>query len=207
MLPLSTWQRLLTALPQRWPDSFFANVALFWRQIGHRPKLNVHTVWPEIQQLVPNHKPAVWAPLTRAHLKAAAYDSRNRAAGPDGWTPRELNLFNTDMWKAVADFYSHCLVVGIVPEIWKCFRQVQLGKGDIAPTAEFVYAKQLRPICVSIVLFGEYVRKHSLTTRMPKFGFAVFSLPVSMVESRAGVLMMRSLPFCSKPTKTGLLEV
>ena len=129
-----------------------ANVAVFWRQIWHRPKLNVHTVWPEIQQLVPNHNPAVWAPLTGAHLKAAAYDSRNRAAGPDGWTPRELNLFNTDMWKAVADFYSHCLVVGMVPEIWKCFRQVQLGKGDIAPTAEFVYAKQLRPICVSSLI-------------------------------------------------------
>ena len=130
-----------------------ANVAVFWRQIWHRPKLNVHTVWPEIQQLVPAHVPSVWAPLTGTHLKAAAYDSRNRAAGLDGWTPQELILFNMDMWNAVADFYSHCLVVGIVPEFWKCFRQVQLGKGDIAPTSEFVYAKQLRPICVSSLIW------------------------------------------------------
>ena len=183
-----------------------ANVAVFWRQIWHRPKLNVHTVWPEIQQLVPAHAPSVWAPLTGTHLKAAAYDSRNRAAGLDGWTPQELILFNMDMWNAVADF---------IPIVLWLALSLNFGSVSDKSSSAKVISHQHLSLCmpsnsvqfVSVVLFGEYVRKHSLTTRMPKLGFAVFFLLVSMVASRAGVLMMRSLPFCSKPTKTGLLEV
>ena len=131
-----------------------ANIIAFWRTIWCREPLQVDSVWQTVQEFVPLSESQQWAPLSGAHLRKAAYESRNRAAGIDGWTAFELSLFSTAMWDAVADFYNHhCLRYGRVPEIWTHFRQVQIGKEHGCSEDGSLRADQLRPISVSSLMW------------------------------------------------------
>ena len=130
------------------------NIVSFWKTIWHREPLQVDSVWKSVQEFVPLCESQQWAPLSGAHLRAAGHDSRNRAAGIDGWTAFELSLFSAPMWDAVADFDNHhCLWYGKVPEIWKHFRQGHIGKENSSSEESFLRADQLRPISVSSLMW------------------------------------------------------
>ena len=130
------------------------NIANFWQTIWHRPQVDIEAVWPDVEQQLPPRTSNAWALVTGPQLKQAAYECRRRASGLDGWTAFELSLFHDHMWQAIADFYNNvCLRFGRVPHIWKCFRQVQISKGQKPGPDGSASANDLRPICISGLLW------------------------------------------------------
>lgn len=142
-------KQLVATLVQQISQSFGSG-----RQYGTGNRCKLILFRKSVQEFVPLCESQQWAFLSGAHLRAAAHGSRNRAAGIDGRTAFELSLFSAPMWDAVADFYNHhCLRYGKVPEIWKHFRQVHIGKENGSSEESFWRADQLRPISVSSLMW------------------------------------------------------